>query len=196
MIVIVDTGGANIASITNALSRLECPSVLSSNPQEISGADKVILPGVGAALDSMSRLEGYGLVETLRNLTKPTLGICLGMQLLYEHSGEGDTPCLGVVEGDVGAMTKTPGITIPHMGWNKVQIKDSSNPLLKGINEVPRCYFVHSFAGVVNQWTVATFEHGKQYPAMVNKNNFFGTQFHPEKSGEVGAQILRNFLEL
>ena len=198
MIAIVDTGGANIASVVNAFYRLGLTSKLTDDAALIQDAPHVILPGVGAAEDSMNRLQTKGLVEVIRSLTQPVLGICLGMQLLFEKSEEGNVDCLEIFPGTVSAMLPNPEkeITIPHMGWNRLQVENSQNPLVQNLPDPAYVYFVHSYCGPMGDWVAATTNHGVDVPAIVSKNNFVGTQFHPERSGTVGAQILRNFISL
>ncbi len=195
MLAIVDSGGANIASVRFALERLGIASELTADPAVIRAAERVILPGVGAAQEGMKRLQARGLVECVRGLTQPVLGICLGMQLLFESSEEGDTPSLGLIPGRVALLPESPGITVPHMGWNTLTVRRAT-PLLRGIAADARFYFVHSFAGPVNEFTLASSEHGTAFAAIVQRGNFSGVQFHPERSGVAGAQLLRNFLEM
>lgn len=195
MLAIVDSGGANIASVRFALERLGVPSELTADPAIIRGADRVILPGVGSAPEGMKRLQAKGLVACVRGLTQPVLGICLGMQLLFESSAEGETPSLGIVPGRVMRLPESPGITVPHMGWNTLQVRRET-PLLRGFDAATHFYFVHSFAGPVNEFTLASSEHGTAFAAVVQRNNFLGVQFHPERSGSAGAQLLKNFLAM
>ena len=143
----------------------------------------------------MHRLQSLGLVEAIRKLEQPVLGICLGMQLLFESSEEGDTPSLGLVPGRVALLPESPGVTVPHMGWNTLDVRQAS-PLLRGFDAATRFYFVHSFAGPVNEFTVASCTHGTAFAAVVRRGNFWGAQFHPERSGAAGAQFLKNFLEM
>lgn len=194
MIAIVDTGGANIASVTNALDRLGYNYKLTQSKAVIKDAHRVLLPGVGAAHDSMSRLEKADLIGTIKGLKQPVMGICLGMQLLYEASDEGDTPCIGVLPGRVKAMQASKGLTIPHMGWNRLE-KLGDSKLLKELPEEAYVYFVHSFQAPNTEFVKAQSLHGTQVPAIVERENFYGCQFHPERSGKVGAQILENFLK-
>ncbi len=194
MLAIVDSGGANIASVRFALERIGVRSELTADPAVIRAAERVILPGVGSAVEGMKRLEARGLVDCVRGLTQPVLGICLGMQLLFEHSAEGPTRTLGLIPGTVALLPESPGITVPHMGWNT--ILTGRNPgLLDGIGPDARFYFVHSYAAPVNAFTVASCEHGTSFTAIVQRGNFSGVQFHPERSGPAGARLLRNFVE-
>ena len=197
MIAIIDSGGANIASVRFALERLGVDSVLTADPAVISAAERVILPGVGAAPVAMAQLARAGLVECIRGLTQPVLGICLGMQLLFERSEEGDTPLLGLVGGTCGAFDPGMGLTVPHMGWNRLLPKgEGRHPLLSGVEDGAHVYFVHSYAAPVSADTVASCSYGVDFTALVARGNFMGAQFHPERSGPVGARILGNFLAL
>ena len=197
MIAIIDSGGANIASVRFALERLGVDSVLTADPAVISAADRVILPGVGAAPVAMAQLARAGLVECIRGLTQPVLGICLGMQLLFERSEEGDTPLLGLVGGTCGAFDPGMGLTVPHMGWNRLLPRgEGRHPLLSGVEDGAHVYFVHSYAAPVSADTVASCSYGVDFTALVARGNFMGAQFHPERSGPVGARILGNFLAL
>jgi glutamine amidotransferase len=184
MLAIVDSGGANIASVRFALERLGVQSELTADPAVIRAAERVILPGVGSAQEGC-----------VRGLTQPVLGICLGMQLLFESSAEGETPSLGLIPGRVALLPESPGITVPHMGWNTLTMRPAT-PLLEGFDAATRFYFVHSYAGPVNAFTAASCEHGAPFAAVVQRGNFSGVQFHPERSGAAGAQLLRNFLEM
>ncbi len=195
MLALVDSGGANISSVRFALERLGLASELTADPAIIRGAERVILPGVGSAQEGMKRLRERGLVDCVRGLTQPVLGICLGMQLLFDSSEEGDTTSLGLVPGRVARLPESPGIQVPHMGWNTLEVRQQS-PLLAGIAADARFYFVHSFAGPVNEFTVASATHGRAFTAIVRRGNFHGVQFHPERSGAVGAQLLKNFVTL
>ena len=198
MIAIIDSGGANIASVRFALERLGVDSVLTADPAVISAAERVILPGVGAAPVAMAQLARAGLVECIRGLTQPVLGICLGMQLLFERSEEGDTPLLGLVGGTCGAFDPGMGLTVPHMGWNRLLPRGEGrrHPLLSGVEDGAHVYFVHSYAAPVSADTVASCSYGVDFTALVARGNFMGAQFHPERSGPVGARILGNFLAL
>jgi len=194
MLAIVDSGGANIASVRFALDRLGIQSELTADPAIIRSADRVILPGVGAANEGMRKLHERGLVDCVRSLTQPVLGVCLGMQLLFESSAEGPTETLGLIPGQVDLLPCAPGIQVPHMGWNTI-LSGKNAPLLEGIDEEARFYFVHSYAGPVNAFTVASCDHGAPFAAVVQRGNFCGVQFHPERSGAAGARLLKNFVE-
>ena len=192
-VVLVDAGGANIGSVNYALERLGVRARLSADGAVISAADRVILPGVGAAPVGMRRLHELGLVEVVRNLRQPLLGICLGMQLLFESSDEGDVECLGLLPGRVARMQPQPGLRVPHMGWNQLQpLRD--DPLLAGMDADASAYFVHSYAAPVSADTLAACTHGAAFAAVVRRGNCQGAQFHPERSGAVGARLLENFL--
>ncbi len=193
--VIIDSGGANLASLQFALERLESNTVVSNDPREIAKAQRVILPGVGSAQDAMTRLRATGLHEVLPTLKQPVLGICLGMQLLFARSEEGSTECLGIIPETVRRLQAEPGRPVPHMGWNQLTAL-RSDPLLKDIAENDYVYFVHSYAARVSDITLAATDYGAQVSAVVRRNNFWGTQFHPERSGATGAKVLANFLGL
>ena len=197
MIAIIDSGGANIASVRFALERLGVDGRLTADPAVIKAADRVILPGVGAAPTAMAQLRQAGLIDCIRGLTQPVLGICLGMQLLFEWSEEGDTPLLGVIDGTCQAFDASAGLTVPHMGWNRIMpAGEASHPLLAGIAPGSHVYFVHGYAAPVSKDTVASCSYGVDFTALVARGNFMGAQFHPERSGPVGAAILDNFLKL
>lgn len=192
-VAVIDSGGANIGSVIYALERLGIDAALTADASEIRQAERVILPGVGAAASAMARLQEHGLVEVIRSLQQPMLGICLGMQLLFDHSDEGDVACLGLLPGRVRKLQGGPGIRVPHMGWNALR-KQQESPLLAGVAEGAYAYFVHSFAAPVTVDALATSEHGERFAAVVGRGRCFGAQFHPERSASVGARILRNFI--
>lgn len=193
-VVLVDSGGSNIGSLRFALQRLGVDAGLTDDADAIRNADHVILPGVGAADRGMARLRERGLVDTVRGLTQPVLGVCLGMQLLFEHSEEGDTPCLGILPGRLRRFDSA-ALRVPHMGWNALRVERAA-PLVGGIDSGAFVYFVHSYAAPVGVATLASCDYGSAFSAVVRSGNFFGMQFHPERSGEVGARLLQNFLEL
>jgi glutamine amidotransferase len=195
MIAIIDSGGANIASVQFALERLGAESVLTKDVKIIQSADKVLLPGVGAAPIAMQNLAEYGLIDCIHGLTQPVMGICLGMQLLFAASPEGNTPLLGIFDADCETFTPAQGRPVPHMGWNRLE-KQQDHPLLAGVDEGAHVYFVHSYFAPVTAQTIAATNYGDDFTVIVAENNFMGCQFHPEKSGLVGAQILSNFLEM
>jgi glutamine amidotransferase len=193
-VVIIDSGGANIASLQAALNRLGAQSVVSADHALIRAAPRVLLPGVGSAHDAMSRLRLSGLDQLIPQLQQPLLGICLGMQLLFERSEEGPANCLGVIPGSIGKLKSEPGRPVPHMGWNQMtQVRP--DPLLDGVSSLDHVYFVHSFAAATSGATVAITDYGVAFTAVARSGNFCGTQFHPERSGVVGARILANFLK-
>ncbi|KLD72452.1 imidazole glycerol phosphate synthase subunit HisH [Xanthomonas pisi] len=192
---LIDAGGANLGSVRYALERLGVEARLVRDAAGLQGADRVILPGVGAAPEAMKRLRAQGLIEPLRHLQVPLIGICLGMQLLFERSEEGDVECLGVLPGVVRHMTPALGIRVPHMGWNQlVPMRESA--LLAGLPERASAYFVHGYAAPVTPDTVAACDHGGLFTAVVQQGLRCGAQFHPERSADTGARILRNFLEM
>lgn len=191
-IVIINYGAGNIQSIMFAIERLGFKAVLSNNPEEIQQADKVIFPGVGEASYAMKKLQESGLDALIPNLKQPVLGICLGMQLMCNSSEEGNTKGLGIFDVDV--VKFTPKVKVPQMGWN--QIYDLKSDLFKGIPENEFMYLVHSFYAPNCAEAIATTNYESEYASALQKDNFYGTQFHPEKSGAVGEKILENFLKL
>ena len=193
--VIIENGGANTASLRHALERLAVAPDLTSDAAAIRAASHVILPGVGAARDAMSRLRARGLDDLIPRLTQPVLGICLGMQLLYESSEEGATPCLGVIRGTARRLVALPGRPVPHMGWNQLT-PTASAALLEGIESGAHAYFVHSYALPIGAETIASTDYGDEFSAVIARDNFFGMQFHPERSAHTGARLLENFLAL
>ena len=195
MISVVDTGVANSASVLYALERLGYKGELTANPELIRKSQHVILPGVGTASACMEKLIDRGLDECLRGLSQPVLGICLGMQMLYSQSDEGNVECLKVFEGRVRKLVPPNHLPIPHMGWNRVsQVRKSR--LLENIVDGTHFYFLHSFRVPEGSEIVAVSHYGEVVPAVVEQGNWFGTQFHPERSGAAGEQLLRNFLNL
>jgi glutamine amidotransferase len=194
-VLIIDSGGANLASLQFAIERLGRRAEVTADPQAIARARRIILPGVGSAADAMQRLRKSGIAEILPSLTQPVLGICLGMQLLFTRSEEGSTACLGILPGEVQRLRAQPGRPVPHMGWNRLDVL-RPDPLLEGISASDYVYFVHSYAAPVGDLTLAAAEYGMPLSAVIRKKNFWGTQFHPERSGPVGARILSNFLGL
>lgn len=194
-VVLVDAGGTNIGSVRYALDRLGVDAPLTADPEVIRTAAKVILPGVGAAVPAMARLHALGLVDVLRALTQPVLGVCLGMQLLCAHSEEGEVDGLGLIPATVRRLVPAPGLRVPHMGWSRL-LPCAAHPLLDGLAPEAQAYFVHSYAVPLGNYTVAAAEHGHAFSAVVARGNFFGMQFHPERSAAVGLRLLRNFLSL
>ena len=195
LVVIVANGGANIASLQFALQRLGAVSVVSADAGEIRAASHVILPGVGAAADAMSRLRQSRLDALIPTLRQPVLGICLGMQLLFEASDEGDAHCLGIIPGRAARFAPAAERPVPHMGWNTLAIRRPC-PLLAGLGDGDYAYFVHSYALEVGEATVASTSYGLPFSACAQWRNFYGAQFHPERSAAVGARLLKNFLAL
>lgn len=194
MSVIIDTGCANINSLKFALERLTRDVQVSADPDVIRSAERVFLPGVGSAGFAMAALGQKGLIPIIQALTQPVLGICLGMQLLMAQSSEGPTACLDIILGEVTAL-ESQGRRLPHMGWNTIS-SESDHPLLRGITADEYFYFVHSFAVGLGAWTLATGQYGTSFTTVLAQKNFLGVQFHPERSGSMGARILKNFLEL
>ena len=192
-IAVIDSGGANLGSVVQALNRLGAESVLTRDVDVIRQASRVILPGVGAAAWSMNALREHGLVDVICGLSQPVLGICLGLQLLFESSEEGDTPCLGLIPGRVTRLAEAPGLRLPHMGWNRLNW-DADEPLARGMDGGEWFYFVHSYAAPAEA-ALATSNHGRKFAAVMRRGNFAACQFHPEKSAAAGALLLRNFLE-
>jgi glutamine amidotransferase len=197
---IIDSGGANIGSVIHALRRLGADPVFTADADTIRSAQRVILPGVGAAGAAMSRLSELGLIQCIRELQQPVLGICLGMQLLFEKSdedqqGDGGVDCLGIIPGTLQKLEPAAGIRIPHMGWNTTtSVVDDA--LLAGLPEHPWFYFVHSYRAPIGASTLASCKHGETFAAIVRRDNFYGAQFHPERSARSGAKLLANFMEI
>jgi len=191
---LIDAGGANLGSVRYALERLGMAVRMVREPSDLAGTSRVILPGVGAAAEGMRRLHAQGLVQPLRDLQVPLLGICLGMQLLFEGSEEGGVDCLGLLPGVVRRLHPAVGVRVPHMGWNKLLALRES-PLLDGVTPGVSAYFVHSYAAPVTSDTVAACHHGGLFTAVVQRGRLCGAQFHPERSAGPGARILRNFIE-
>lgn len=198
-VAIIDNGGANIASLRYALERLGASSHLTADPDELRAARRVILPGVGAAADAMKRLHTLRLDEFVAQLTQPVLGICLGMQLLFASSEEGDggedTRCLGLIGERIARLQPRQDFPVPHMGWNQLRLVAPS-PLFAGVADGDHFYFVHSYAAPLGPWTLAATDYGGEFSAAVQLGNFYGVQFHPERSAGPGARVLANFLEL
>src|SRR5215472_4315197 len=179
--IIIDSGGANLASLQFAFERLGARSQVSTDLAAIRSAPRVILPGVGAAANAMQRLHDSGVAAVLPTLKQPVLGICLGMQLLFQHSEEGSTECLGIIPETVRCLRPAPGLPVPHMGWNQLAPL-REDPLLAGIRAGDYVYFVHGYAATVSPFTLATTDYGTAVSAVVRQGNFWGTQFHPERS--------------
>ena len=196
MIAIIDYDTGNLRSVCNALDRIGAEYVLTDDPEVISKADRVLLPGVGEASSAMHKLQERGLCEVIKGLQVPVLGICIGMQLMCRHSEEGDVDCLGIFDADVLKFQAAPsgGVKVPHMGWNAITGLETG--LFDGLSDGDFVYFVHSFAASVCDDTIAVSENGRKFSAAMRRGNFYGAQFHPEKSGEAGERILRNFMNL
>ena len=193
--VVIDSGGANLSSVLFALERLNAPATVTTSPNEVKSAKRVILPGVGAAADVMKRLRATGLSDVLPTLQQPVFGICVGMQVLFKRSEEGPVDCLGILPDTVHKLKAEPGRPVPHMGWNTlVALRD--DPLLEGITASDYVYFVHSYAAPVSDVTLARTDYGTQVSALVRRDNFWGAQFHPERSALAGSRVLANFLRL
>lgn len=193
-VVLVDSGGSNIGSLHYALERLGVQAAVTADAARLRDATHVILPGVGAAGAGMRKLREAGLIDVTRQLRQPVLGVCLGMQLLFAATEEGDVDCLNLIDGRVRRLPQAPRIRVPHMGWNRLR-GVRAHPLLDGIADGAYAYFVHSFAAPVTAETLVACEHGERFAAVVQRDNFFGAQFHPERSGAVGARLLQNFLD-
>lgn len=192
-ITIINTRCANLSSVKFAFDRLGYQAQITDNISQIQSADKLILPGVGTAEAAMENLEDLGLIDCIHRLTQPVLGICLGMQLMTEFSAEGNVAALNLMQGKTEALPNK-GLPLPHMGWNQVAYQ-ANHPLFTEIPQNSHFYFVHSYAVLPNENTIATCDYGVPFSAAIAHNNFYGVQFHPERSGAVGAQLLRNFVE-
>ena len=194
MIAIIDYKMGNLRSVENALRRLGAEFVVTADAEQIRKADKVLLPGVGNAAEAMENLRAAGLVEVIRSLRRPVLGICVGMQVMCRHSEEGDVDCLGIFDARVKRFVPSADEKVPHMGWNS--IGNLETKLFKDIKGGEMVYFVHSYYPELCPDTIATTRHGVMFSAALKYENFYGTQFHPEKSGDVGERIIANFLKL
>ena len=196
MIAIIDYDTGNLRSVCNALDRIGAEYVLTDDPKVIALADRVLLPGVGEASSAMQKLQERGLCDVIKSLKVPVLGICIGMQLMCRHSQEGDVDCLGIFDADVCRFEPdlAAGVKVPHMGWNAVT--DLKTGLFEGLEDGEFVYFVHSYAASVCEDTIAVSDNGRKFSAAMRRGNFYGAQFHPEKSGDVGERILRNFMNL
>ena len=196
-VVVIDSGGANLASLEFALERLGAKAEVTTSPERIRAAPRVLLPGVGAAEDAMARLDAAGLATVISQLTQPVLGVCLGMQLLFASSEEardgGLCRCLGIIPGTVRRMSGSPSLPVPHMGWNRRTTR-VADPLFEGLDDDAWFYFVHGYAAPVGDHTLATADYGGPFSVAVRWRNFRGVQFHPERSAAAGARLLENFL--
>lgn len=189
-VAIIDSGGSNLRSVAKAIDRLNKSYVITDIADEIMKASFVILPGVGSARNVMSELKKKNLVDVINNLKQPVLGICIGMQILFEYSAEGNTKCLGLIEGDIQKFDESTDLKVPQMGWNKVTFSDQK---LKKFNNY--YYFANSYYSDIQKHTTATSEYGDIFTSVVEKNNFLGCQFHPEKSSEAGEYFLQYFFQ-
>jgi len=193
-IVIIKYNAGNIQSVLFALERIGIEAIVTDNHEEILAADKVIFPGVGEASSAMNSLREANLDQLIKKLQQPVLGICVGMQLLCKYSEENDTPCLGVFEEPVKKFVSVNGLKVPQIGWNT--ISGLKSPLMKGLPENSYCYFVHSYYVPLTAHAIATTDYIQPYAAAIHSNNFYGVQFHAEKSAKAGEQILKNFIAL
>ncbi|WP_371997858.1 MULTISPECIES: imidazole glycerol phosphate synthase subunit HisH [unclassified Shewanella] len=197
--VILDTGCANLSSVRFAFERLQANVIVSADHQVIKSAARVVLPGVGTAGAAMDALVNRDLVTIINSLTQPVMGVCLGMQMLTEKSNEhggrtdSDIECLGLIPTQINDLDSQ-GLPLPHMGWNQISVSD--HPLFDGIEDGSYVYFVHSFKAPISEYTIATSQYGESFSAAIGKDNFFGVQFHPEKSAAIGSKILQNFLNM
>lgn len=191
-VAIIDVGCGNVGSIDIAFARLGAETFVTGDVEAIASAERVVLPGVGAAGLAMERIRAQGLLDPIRALKQPVVGICLGMQLLFEHSEEEGVDCLGIIPGHVRKLEPAPERPVPHMGWSKLEVGDDT----VGLSSGDYVYFAHSFAADHGAHSIATADYGRPIPAAVRKNNFLGAQFHPERSGDVGARFLKAFLEI
>lgn len=194
MIAVIDYDTGNLRSVANALSRLGAEFCVTDDPSKIRAAQRVLLPGVGEAQSAMTKLRERGLVEVIKSLNQPVLGICIGVQLMCRYSEEGDTECMGIFDSVVRRFPQDMGLKVPHMGWNSIE--ELRTPLFEGIESGSYIYYVHSYAPELSPQTIAKTSYGIDYSAALSVDNFYGTQFHPEKSGGVGEKILSNFLKL
>ncbi|NVK25431.1 MAG: imidazole glycerol phosphate synthase subunit HisH [Gammaproteobacteria bacterium] len=204
-VVIIDTGCANISSVKFAIERIGVAVTVSDEPAVIKAADKVLLPGVGSAFAAMNSIKQKQLVELIQSLTQPVLGICLGMQLMTELSEESpgshlaidsnnNVECLNLIPTQIKRM-QVGDLVLPHMGWNQIKTENNS-PLFDGIEDGTFFYFVHSFCAPLSEYTLVSCEYGQAFSAAIAKDNFYGVQFHPERSGQAGAQLLANFIKM
>ena len=194
-VAIIDSIGSNLASLKFALDRIKINFIVTNEVKRIRNSSHIILPGVGAARNAMNKLSQHEIIETITTLSQPTLGICLGMQIFMEHSEEDDTSCLGVFGDSCKLFENQENYPVPHMGWNTIELESSSN-LSTGINSGTHFYFVHSYYVPLNSQTLASTTYSKKFSSIIQKDNFVGTQFHPEKSGEQGSILLKNFTKL
>lgn len=194
-IAIVNAGGSNISSLTFALDRIKASYITTNQIAQIEDSSHVILPGVGAANDAMDKLKKSNLIEVVRNLKQPTLGICLGMQLLLDHSMENNVNCLSIIEGRCKAFSQQDKCPVPHMGWNNVNFNKAS-PLTEDLDNDDYFYFVHSYYAPITNSSIGVTDYSESFASIIQKDNFYGTQFHPEKSSDQGSKLLRTFINL
>lgn len=194
-IAIVNAGGSNISSLTFALDRLKANYITTNQIAQIEDSSHVILPGVGAAYDAMDKLKRSDLIEVVKNLKQPTLGICLGMQLLLQYSMENNVNCLSIIEGRCKAFTQQDKYPVPHMGWNNVNFNKFS-PLTEDLKSEDYFYFVHSYYVPIGASSIGITDYSEPFTSIIQKDNFYGTQFHPEKSSDQGSKLLRTFINL
>ncbi len=190
-VAIINSGGSNLRSVAKAVGRLDKSYVITDTANEIKNASFVILPGVGSAENVMQVLKEKNLISVINNLNQPVLGICIGMQILFEYSAEGNTECLGLIEGDVKRFDEAKNLKVPQMGWNKVMFTETK---LQKFNSY--YYFANSYYSVVQKYTTATSDYGNKFSSVVEKNNFLGCQFHPEKSADAGENFLKYFFQI
>jgi glutamine amidotransferase len=195
MVAIINYGAGNTQSVINCLDRIQCEYILTDQPESILSADKVILPGVGHAATAMLSLKDKGLIEIIKNYEKPLLGICLGMQLLFDFSEEGDTTCLGIIPGKIMKFKPLTNEKIPHMGWNQIS-KRTLDSLYKDVVDGENFYFVHSYYAEISKYSETICEYIQTFTATCRYENFYGMQFHPEKSGKVGENLIQKFINL
>lgn len=193
MIAIIDYNTGNLHSISKSIAKTGAEFIVTNNFDQIRSASKVIMPGVGDALFTMQTICNLGLDDLIKKLTVPVLGICVGMQVMCEESEEGPCTCLGIFPNKVKRLSQSISARVPHIGWNTLQNNNSF--LFKGIKDEDYVYFVHSYAPEINQFTISTTTHGDRFSAALSRDNFIGTQFHPEKSGVVGETIIENFIK-
>jgi glutamine amidotransferase len=195
-IAVVPGGGENVNCVLFALERIGVRPILTLDPKVVAAAERVILMGVGAAAPGMAKLASTGLVDCLRGLQQPVLGICVGMQLLFERSAEGDVPCLGMIPGRVEALPIGTDLPVPHMGWNQLELLKADHPLLEGIQSGDWAFYANSYYAPLSDESIARTDYGVPISAAVQRGNVYGCQFHPEKSRHTGRRVLENFLRL
>lgn len=196
-VAIVKYNAGNIYSVVNAMRRLGVEPIITDDAEVLASADRVLFPGQGGASSTMAYIKEHQLDRIILDLKQPVLGICIGQQLLCKHSEEGNTDCMGLFPMEVKRFQPTcHEDKVPAIGWNRIELSDEPCKLLKGLGESPYVYFIHSYYVPVSQWTIATANYTLPFSAALHKDNFYATQFHPEKSGKVGEQILKNFMEI